>query len=258
MHKDKLNYHQIADTLDQAAQIAQPIVQISKHTGLTLPDAYIIQEYLVGKRLGRGESVVGVKLGFTSKAKMEQMGVKDMIWGILTQGMEIEDGGNLVRSQFIHPRAEPEIAFRVARNIGHELTQKEAMHYVDGVAVALEIIDSRYQNFSFSLEDVVADNCSSAGFVVGPWQKPDSAIENLKMTLSLDGTMRQQGSSQAILGNPWEAFVAATRLVSQQGKTLKIGDVVLAGAATAAEYLEGHSNVKAFAEGLGEVTLTIS
>jgi len=146
----------IAKRLDQAAVSAEAISQISLDQEISLKDAYEIQVESMNQRFSRGEKLLGLKMGFTSKAKMEQMGVHELIWGRLTSNMELKDGGTMELAKYVHPRAEPEVAFRISQDIPGELTEEDIPRYVDAVCVAIEIIDSRYKNFKFSLEDVVA------------------------------------------------------------------------------------------------------
>jgi 2-oxo-3-hexenedioate decarboxylase len=121
------------------------------------------------------------------------------------------------------------------------------------MAPALEIIDSRYANFKFNLADVIADNCSSAALVVGPWQSPTIDCGDLAVTLEIDGRTAQSGSTEAILGHPLRALVAAARLVAEAGLVLEPGWIVMAGAATAAEPLQPGMRVRALIKGLGSV-----
>ncbi|MFT5165543.1 MAG: 2-oxo-3-hexenedioate decarboxylase [Saprospiraceae bacterium] len=252
-----MNYNQIAETLDLASYKAKATEQISNSTAINLEQAYAIQSISIARRYIRGEKLLGLKLGFTSKAKMEQMGVHDMIWGRLTDKMFYNNGSALAIKDFIHPRAEPEIAFRISKTIDQTITLANAKDYVDGVAVAIEVIDSRYQNFKFSLEDVVADNCSSAGFTHGDWLPADTNIQDVKMSLSFDGEEVEKGNSNAILGNPWESFVAAARLARENGEILNKGAIILAGAATTAVFIKQGQKVAAHADGLGKVSLNI-
>jgi len=200
-----MNLNDLAKIVDEAALNAKPISQLTLENKFSEKEAYEIQAASIAKRYERGEKLVGVKLGFTSKAKMVQMGVHDMIWGRLTDGMLIEKNANVLLEKFIHPRAEPEICFLVKKEITQEVPMSEIKQYISGVAGAIEIIDSRYQNFKFSLEDVIADNCSSSGFVVGEWHDVDTPIADLKMELIVDDEVVQSGSSAAILGDPWES-----------------------------------------------------
>ncbi len=249
-----MNYNKTAEILDLASFNAKATEQISNTQAINLDEAYAIQSISLGRRYIRGEQLLGLKLGFTSKAKMEQMGVHDMIWGRLTDKMFYKSGSDLAIKDFIHPRAEPEIAFRVSKDIDQVITLENAKDYVDGLAVAIEVIDSRYENFKFSLEDVVADNCSSAGFTYGEWMPVETKIQDISMRLSFDGEPVQEGNSNAILGNPWESFVNAARLARENGEVLKTGSIILAGAATPAVYLKVNQKVTAWADGLGSAS----
>lgn len=231
-----------AELLDNAAKRAIAVAQLSEKSTFTIDEAYEIQRMSINRRLARGEKLVGLKMGFTSVAKMEQMGVHDMIWGRLTDAMWLNNGGELPLQSFIHPRAEPEICFRIYRNIDRELSIEECFDVVDGMAAAIEIIDSRYKNFKFSLSDVIADNCSSAAFIVGDWIKPSPNIDNLPITMSFSGETVASGNSRDILGNPWLSLQAATRLAFQYRQPIHAGSIILAGAATNAEFL--NSNVE--------------
>lgn len=253
-----MNYLQIAEVLDNASLHAKAIKQISHQEKFDLNEAYAIQSISLSRRYIRGEKLLGLKLGFTSKAKMEQMGVHDMIWGRLTDKMLYQDQGSLNKSQFIHPRAEPEIAFRISKDITETIDLSNAKEVVDGLALAIEIIDSRYENFSFSLEDVVADNCSSAGFLIGAWHSAEKQIQDLGVSLLINDKIVHEGNSNAILGNPWESLVAAVRLALDNGEKLKEGSIVLAGAATAASYIEAGQKVTAKADGFEPIDLFIS
>jgi 2-oxo-3-hexenedioate decarboxylase len=239
----------LAERLDSAAFNAIASPQLERP--ITLEDAYAVQRASIERRLGRGERRVGIKMGFTSRAKMVQMGVSDLIWGRLTDGMLVEDGGSIALSSYVHPRVEPEIAFLISKPLSGRVTVVQALAAVEAVAPALEIIDSRYENFRFSLTDVVADNSSSSGFVVGPWSRPDTDLANLGLVLSFDGRPQAFGSSAAILGHPLRSLVSAARVVAEAGETLSPGDIVLAGGATAASALVAGSHVSLEMETLG-------
>ena len=253
-----MDIKKLAETLDSAALHAKPITQLSLDNEISLKDAYKIQMHSINRRYERGEKFLGLKLGFTSKAKMEQMGIDSIIWGRLTTGMLLKRGGNLPMKKFIHPRAEPELCFLVKKAIDRELKVKEAKDYIFGVAPALEIIDSRYENFKFTLEDVIADNCSSAAFVLGGWMPLDKPINNLKMELVIDGEVVESGRSDAILGNPWESVVEVSKLVGKFKKPIPKGSYILAGAATPAAFIKEGNVVKVVVERLGEVEFTVA
>ena len=248
-----MNLNELAQILDSAASNASPVSQISLTNQFTEKDAYEIQRLSIKKRLDRGEKLLGIKMGFTSKAKMEQMGVNDMIWGRLTSKMLVQSSGSIDMEKFIHPRAEPEICFLVKKDINKAITREEIKDHIIGVAGAIEIIDSRYEKFKFSLEDVIADNCSSSAFVLGKWHEIKTPIEDLKMELIINDEVVQSGSSKAILGDPWESVIAAARLCEQYGHTIKSGGYILAGAATPAVYLDKNQTIKVEVATLGSV-----
>jgi 2-oxo-3-hexenedioate decarboxylase len=240
--------------LDDAATGVHDIV----NAGATDVDAgYAVQRELVGRRLARGETQVGWKLGFTSLAKMAQMGVPEVIVGRLTSGMEVADGGELDLARLIHPRVEPEIAYRLARDVDPAEDPDDLVSAVDAVAPALEVIDSRYRDFRFTLADVVADNTSAAAFVVGPWTARDDAGElgGRDVRLALDGEVAETGSTDAILGHPLRALPALAGLAARRGFPLRAGQVVLVGAATAAVPVGPGAVVEGWVAGLGTVTV---
>lgn len=246
----------IASRLDEAALSATPVTQLSE--AISVQDAYEVQRLSVLRRIERGERRLGIKMGLTSKAKMAQVGVKEMTWGRLTDEMLIEEGGHAERSRFIHPRAEAEIAFLIGKPLAGKVTLPEAFAAIDGVAAAIEIIDSRYKDFKFSLTDVIADNSSSSAFAVGHWNPSGTDVANLGMTLEFDGRPISIGSSAAILGHPMRSVVAAAALLARYGDSLQPGDVLLSGAATAAEPLKPGTRVRVRVEKLGACGFYIS
>ena len=249
---------QTASTLDHAAASASPISQVSLSQKFSLVQAYKIQALSINKRIERNEILTGYKLGFTSKAKMEQMGIHEVIWGRLTDSMCILNGEKLALSKFIHPRVEPEIAFRVSKPIHKVLSFDNLYEHFDAVAAAIEVIDSRYENFKFTLEDVVADNCSSAAYVIGEWMSPETSIQNLKISLSINDKSVQEGNSNAILGNPLESLIEMSKMAVKYNEPIEVGKIVLAGAATSAEYVKSGDIVQADFETLGTVNLNVN
>lgn len=253
-----------ASALDEAVTSRRAIAQLSLTASLTLDDAYRVQALGSDLRTARGDRLVGAKLGFTSKAKALQMGVSDVIFGRLYASGEYADGGSVVMEDFIHPRVEPEVAFRLGARFDARASadpEAELRAAVDAVAPGLEIIDSRYRDFRFSLTDVVADNTSAAGFVTGPWQPSDltsaaARFDDRPVTLEIDGAVVATGSTSDILGDPLLALPAIARMAAAQGVVLPAGSVLLAGAATAAVALPGGVTVSATVPGLGSVRVT--
>jgi 2-oxo-3-hexenedioate decarboxylase len=246
-----------AKALANARQAKSPLDQASI-SGLTdLQKAYNVQ--LAGVDLMRqsGDKLVGLKMGFTSQAKMLQMGVQEMIFGHLTSSMSVQDGDEVGLSKFIHPRVEPEIAFLMKADLPSEIDASRITSYVEAVAPALEIIDSRYSNFKFDLPLVIADNTSAAGFALGPWCKTPPDISNLGMLMRI-GNTQNVGSSAAILGNPWRSLTALLRLARHYGVEIPPGSVILAGASTSAPELKHGARVDLQVSQLGRLSFYTS
>ena len=247
-----MDLDELAARLDQAQRSASPIAQLTATTELDPATGYEIQERLVLRRVRRGERLVGLKLGLTSRAKMVQMGVHELIWGRVTDAMRIPDGGTVDPARYLHPRVEPEVAFLLTGEPGPFEVGVRA------VAPALELIDSRYADFQFTLPDVIADNTSAAGFVLGPWHPVPDGLANLGVLLEVDGRVVETGSTAAILGDPRRAFAEGARLARRAGVRLEDGWVFLAGAATAAVPLPPGGHVRAVVEQLGTASLRVA
>lgn len=239
---------ELAAVLDEAQATAVPTAQFSDAAPLRIEDAYRVQHALLARRLARGERRVGLKLGFTSRAKALQMGVDDVILGALTDRMQVADGGVFDPGTGIHPRIEPEVAYLL-----------DADARIAAVAPALEIIDSRYADFRFDLGDVVADNTSACAFVIGEWRSPTDVgpIGNRAVRLEIDGRLVQTGSTAAILGDPARAHDAADRLARTHEFGTNAAGILLAGAATAAVPIPARGVIEATIAGLGRVSVRI-
>lgn len=248
---------QFAEIVDEAARTAQAIPQFTESAPLGVEEAYAIQALSIERRFARGERLAGVKMGLTSRAKMAQVGVSEVIWGRLTDAMRLEEGGSLSKKRYVHPRIEPELAFLMKRDLSGEVSPAEALSAVEAIAPAMEIIDSRYRDFKFALPDVIADNSSSSGFVVGNWNKPDQDFSNLGIALEVDGRAVQIGSTAAILGHPIRSLVAAARAAAPIGG-LKAGWIVLAGGATAAHSLSVGQHIRTTIQKLGSVSIRVA
>jgi len=196
---------------------------------------YEVQALDRAHRVQSGEQVVGAKLGLTSAAKQQRMGVHQPIVGFLTNTMRVE-ADSLVQAatSWAQPRIEPEIAFVTARPLSGPLTLAEAGRAVNGVTVAAEIIDSRYDGYRFRLPDVVADNTSAAGFLVGPLLHPtdDLDLARVRCEVEVDGEIVHEATGAAILGHPLRAIVWLSEHLGRLNQTLPEGSLVLAGALT--------------------------
>ncbi|MBY4402999.1 2-keto-4-pentenoate hydratase [Rhodococcoides fascians] len=258
MESTRLNSSEIdtlARRLDDAREQVTDTPSLADDVEIDIDDAYRIQEALVARYRRRGETPVGVKLGFTSRAKMVQMGVSEVIIGRLTDAMTLVDGGRVHLRKFIHPKIEPEVAYRLACDVDFENPAIDIESCVDAVAPAMEIIDSRYRDFRFTYTDVVADNTSAAAYVLGPWQSMRS-LGALTVRLEAGG-QSVVGSTSAILDDPINALHSLLDVSRRRHIPLRAGDVILAGAATAAIALtDGHARCDI--DGLGTVSVRVT
>lgn len=251
-----------ATELRAATDSARAIPQLSATVSLTLDDAYRVQRAGVRAREAEGDLLAGVKLGFTSKEKAVQMGVHDIIIGTLTQTMELRADDVLDLRHLIHPRVEPEVAFRLATHADQldlDDPDLDLTDHVTHVAAALEVIDSRYRDFVFSLEDVVADNTSAARFHVGQWYDFADLRDPLTrrpVTMLENGVEVVRGDTSAILGDPMIALSTVLRLARRHGLVLPPSAIILAGAATAAVAMRPSSTYEARVDGLVPARIT--
>lgn len=250
-----LDLHSLAQTVDQAALEGQPIPMLTgAHPSLDIETAYTVQRLSMARRYGRGESLIGMKMGLTSKAKMEQMGVHEPIYGHLTGAMALSDGGSFRLGGHCHPRVEPELAFTMGSELSGVVDREEVLAAIETVHPAMEIIDSRFTDFKFTLIDVVADNTSACGFVLGPGQAVgDLDLAALELVLDVGGREQLQGSSAAIYGHPLDSLRQLCAMLERRGEGLEAGQTVLAGAATAAVFLQAGDDVQLNIPGLGRV-----
>nr|WP_208024520.1 fumarylacetoacetate hydrolase family protein [Amycolatopsis pithecellobii] len=221
---------------------------------LDLATAYEAQDVLLRKKIDAGERVVGVKLGLTSRAKQERMGVHSPITGWLTDGMVLPAGAPV--PPLIHPRVEPEIVFVLGKPLrGPGITGPVALDAVASVHAGFEVIDSRYTDFRFTLPDVVADNASAARFVVGATGVPPTALD-LRLeacVLSVQGEPVDSATGAAVQGHPAEALALAANDLGRRGITLEAGWLVLTGGLTDAVPLRPKETVTAEFRHLGTV-----
>lgn len=244
--------------LDDAVLQVRAIPKLTAEQPFSLGDAYRIQRAGIALRRLRGDTLVGLKMGLTSRAKMQQMGVEVPIYGHLARSMILEDGGVVERSAHIHPRVEPEVAYLLGRDLEGPVTPAQALLAVDGVCCALELIDSRYQNFQFTLEDVVADNGSSSRFVLGTVVRPrDFDAGNLGMVMEKNGVVAEIGSSAAIYDHPARSLAALANQLAPLGEKLKAGMIIMTGGATAAIALDAGDHVRVRVDGLGTCEFSV-
>ncbi len=245
----------LADELRAAEAERRSIPQLSaKPDGLDLATAYEVQRHNFERRLAGGDSFMGYKLGLTSRAKQVAMGVASPLWGRLSAGLLHPEEEPLDLGALIHPRVESEIAFLLGRDVdGPTATTASVLAATEGVFPALEILDSRYDDFRFTLADVVADNASAAGVVCGGRLLAPAAVDvQLEgMVLRSDGEVVDTAAGAAVSGHP----AAAVAWLAREAGGLPAGAIVLSGGLTAPVSLTPGTVVSAEFTHLGSVTL---
>ena len=226
---------------------------------LDVDTAYRIQDEALAQRQARGERLVGVKLGLTSRAKQKTMGIDSPGVAWLTDAMVLPAGVPLPRQQLIHPRAEPEIAFVLGERLaGPGVTAAAALASVRAVVAGIEVIDSRYADFKFTMPDVVADNNSSGLFVLGGRLVGVDSLDLIHEAclLEVDGQVVDSATGAAVLGHPGEALAFAANHLGRRGHALEAGWVVLTGGMTDAVPVRAGARVAAHFTSLGTVTIS--
>ncbi|MEO1232931.1 MAG: 4-oxalocrotonate decarboxylase [Myxococcota bacterium] len=247
-----------AQYLDDAVQRRSEVEAITKHQDLGLEHAYAIQEAGLELRVGRGERIVGAKLGLTSKAKQKQMNVDEPCYGWLTDAMQLPLEAPAQLDQLIHARSEPELVFRMKADLaGPGVTAHDVLDATAAVCGGLEVIDSRYEAFKFTLADVVADNTSAARFVLGNRRigPDDQDLALLGCLFEVDGEIAATATGAALLGHPAEAVAQLANHLGRRGRKIEAGWTILAGGLCSAVHLHPGTHVIATYAHLGSVGL---
>jgi 2-oxo-3-hexenedioate decarboxylase len=221
--------------------------------GLDLPAGYEVQ------RLLRREAgpLAGWKLGVTSRAKQAQVGVHEPIRGFLAAGDALDLGEPLVTGRHIQPRCEPEIVFIMGADLaGPAVTSSAVLAATASVAAGIEVLDSRYTDYKFTMPDVVADNTSAGRYLVGP-AVPAAGLDLrlIGVVLEHNGEVVATASGAAALGHPAAAVAWLVRSLATENEGLRAGDVVLSGGLTAAVPVKAGDVVTVSADRLGSVEL---
>ncbi|HJQ48882.1 MAG TPA: 4-oxalocrotonate decarboxylase [Amycolatopsis sp.] len=226
---------------------------------LDVRTAYQVQDALLRKKIESGETLVGVKLGLTSRAKQERMGLSSPLTAWLTDAMSLPVGAPVKLDELIHPRVEPEIVFVMRERLaGPGVTAAAALAKVGSVHAGFEVIDSRFRDFSFALPDVVADNASAARFVLAGTALPPEALDLALEACELEagGEVVATATGAAVQGHPAEALALAANSLAERGLAIEEGWIVLTGGLTDAVFVERDRAVTARFTNLGSLTVT--
>lgn len=249
----------LADRLYRAARRTELVDPLTdEHPDLTMEAAYEIQDAVVARYEADGDAVVGAKLGLTSRAKQRDVGVHEPLYGWLTASLDLDPGTPLDLSAVGQPRVEPEIAFRLGEDLeGAHVNAVRVLAATEWVAPSLEVLDSRYCDYRFTLVDVVADNASSGRYLVGgvPRDPAELDLRLVGCVLERNGVLEATAAGAACLGHPATAVAWLARALAARGTGLAAGSVVISGGLTAAVAVGPGDVVTADFDRLGSVEL---
>ena len=230
-------------------------VLLSADPGLSLADAYRIQDQVTALRLAAGERRAGWKLGYTSAVMRAQMGIEAPNFGPLTDAMLLGSPAVLPAGA-LQPRIEPEIGLRLGRRLTAPCSVSDVLAACDAALACLEVVDSVWTGYRFTLEDNTADGSSAAWVVVGP-SLPLDGLASLPVALAVDGQVVERGAGAAASGHPAAGVVWLAEQLAARGQALEPGDLVITGGLTSARPLEpGHRIGASFGDGRYSVEIS--
>lgn len=261
MNKPDLSI-QLGDELYNALVHREPVAPLSeRYPELSIEDAYRIQLHMIGRRLALGERVVGKKIGLTSVAVQTMLGVNEPDFGHLTSSMAYNSGDTVPVSKMIAPRAEGEIAFVLKRDLsGPGVTNLDVLAATECVLPCFEIVDSRVRDWKIRIQDTVADNASSAAFVLGhaPVNPYQVDFITCGMVVEKNGAIVGTGAGAAALGSPVTAVAWLANTLGRLDLGLKAGEVILSGALSALVPVQAGDEMRVRIGGVGSVGVRFS
>lgn len=257
-----VDYRRLAEYLIEAEKEKQAVSCITdQYEDFNLTMGYKVQKELVNIKTELGHKVIAYKMGLTSQAKMKQMNINEPIYGYILDNMNVQDKGQIVMEDFIHPKVEAEIAFILAEDIeGPGITGEQVLSKTKWILPAIEIIDSRYENFKFQLPDVIADNTSASRVVFGNklFRPHDCVVDSIGVLMTINGELRVSGVSSAVLGNPANSVAMLANMLCNKGKgKIEKGSVILTGGITEAVLLKKGDHVITEYDSMGDVSFHI-
>lgn len=251
---------ELAADLAQAERSGEPIPPLTAaYPDIDVVDAYEIQLINIRQRVAEGARVLGHKVGLSSKAMQQMMGVDEPDYGHLLDEMELFEDIPVKTNRYLYPRVEVEVGFILSADLpGAGCTEDDVLAATEALVPAIELIDTRITDWKIGLCDTIADNASSAGYVLGEARVSPAGLDvkTIDAVLTCNGEVIAEGRSDAVLGNPVTAVAWLARKVESFGVRLRKGDVVLPGSCTKAiDVHPGDEFVADFA-GLGSVRLS--
>lgn len=251
-----------ANQLLQAEQERVGIAALTEqNTSFTTQDAYAVQLEIIKHKLAQGQTVVGKKIGLTSLAMQQLLGVDEPDYGHLLDEMVVENGTELSFDRVMQPKVEAEIAFVLKKDLkGPNVTALDVLQATDYLLPSIEIVDSRVKDWNIKLQDTIADNASSSHYVLGgkPVRVDSVDLEQIGMVLSKNGEIVNTGVGAAVMGHPANCVAWLANKLSEFDIALKAGEVILSGALSAAVEAKPGDFFSARIAHLGEVSVRFS
>ena len=232
-----------------------------RYPEITLEDAYKIALRYIDRRVQAGETIVGKKIGVTSKPVQDFLGVFQPDFGQLTSGMVYRPGETIDLNKLIQPKAEAELAFVLKRDLtGPGITAMDVIHATDYVAPCFEIVDSRITDWKIGIQDTVADNASCGVYVLGDVKGDprDLDLTLAGMVLEKNGELFSTGVGAAVQGSPANAVAWLANTLGELGIPFRAGEVILSGSQSALVPVADGDTLTCKVGGLGTCTATFS
>ena len=248
----------LADELYDAWRTRQTIEPLRTRASLDLDVAYRIQQGFIERRLAAGETIVGKKIGVTSKAMQDLFSVDQPDFGQLTSGMVRPDGGTMDVDALIQPRAEAELAFVLSRDlVGPGVTAIDVLNATAYVSPCIEVVDSRIRDWDIKIVDSVADNASCGQYVIGEAKADPRDIDlNLAGTIvELDGQIATTGAGAAVQNGPANAVAWLANTLGRLGIPFRAGEVILSGSQSVLIPVKAGNEMKCTIGGLGSCSI---
>lgn len=252
---------ELADIVDAAQRDAADIVKLTEaQPEMDVADGYAVQAELCRRWQADGRRLTGYKGGLTSRAKMVQMGLETPVFGVLMGDTCVPDGDAVDMAQLIHPKVEAEIAFVMSRELAGDVSIEEVLAATEFVLPAIEVIDSRFKDFKFDIQSVIADNTSAARYVVGgsPRRPEGLDLRLLGVVMRRNGELVGTAAGAAVMGHPAASIVALVRWLADSDQTLPAGSLVMTGGVTEAVAVHAGDHVTAQVQHLGTVGVRFS
>jgi 2-keto-4-pentenoate hydratase len=251
---------ELAADLAQAERSREPIAPLtSAYPDIDVVDAYEIQLINIRQRVAEGARVLGHKVGLSSLAMQQMMGVDEPDYGHLLDEMQVFEDTPVKAGRYLYPRVEVEVGFILSADLpGAGCTEDDVLAGTEALVPSIELIDTRITDWKIALCDTIADNASSAGFVLGKARVSprDVDVKAIDAVLTRNGEVIAEGRSDAVLGNPVTAVAWLSRKVESFGVRLREGDIVLPGSCTRAIDARAGDEFVAEFTGLGSVRLS--